>query len=67
MTDISMRIARVLGKRNMTNSKMSIEEIAKVIDEAAYLPFLCSLLSTMDGLEIFDKLTSVTARETGTF
>ena len=36
-TEIAMRVARALSKRNMTIQGKSIEEVAEIVDEVAQI------------------------------
>lgn len=67
MTEIGMRVARALSKRNLTRDHVSIELVAKIVDEVAKLPLLCDLVAQMTGSEIIEKATSEAAKRAGTF
>lgn len=67
MTEIGMRVARALGKRNLTNPKMSLEKVAEVIDDVAQIQLLLDALSQMTALELMDIITSKAARNADTF
>ncbi len=59
MTELSMRVAKSLSKRNLTNNhiKNEIESVAQVVDEVLHLPLICEVLSRMDGLSLLKNAT----------
>lgn len=67
MTEIAMRVARVMGKKNMTRSIVSLEEVAKVVDDIAQIPLLLNGFSNMNAVELIDIITLAAAKEVGTF
>ncbi len=67
MTEIGMRVARALGKRNLTNDKMSLETIASVVDEVAQLPILYDIMCQLTGSEVIDMITAEAAKRAMTF
>lgn len=67
MTEIAMRVARVMGKKNITRSIVSLEEVAKVVDDIAQIPLLLNGFSNMNAVELIDIITLAAAKEVGTF
>lgn len=66
-TEIAMRVARALSKRNMTISGKSIEAVAEIVDEVAQIQLLLCGFSKMSAHQLIDKVTSEAAKDMGTF
>jgi len=66
-TEIGMRVARALAKRNLTRPKASLESVAEVVDEIAMLPLVRDALASMTGLGLIERASSEAAKRAGTF
>lgn len=62
-----MRVARALWKKNLLGKKVSLESAAKVIEEVSNLPLMLDVLSSMDGAEVIERVTSAAAKRACTF
>lgn len=67
MTEIGMRVVRVLGKRNFLRSNISTEKAAQVIDDISQMEVILDALSQMSALELIENITSAAAKDSGTF
>lgn len=67
MTEIGMRVARALLKKNLTKSQVSIETVAKIVDDVAQISILLDTLNSMSACELINLITLARAKEYGTF